>query len=98
MARSRRSRNRMERLVAGAVLLLIAFAAGPAGADDKPAAGSEPPGRAETRHTIGLGGHAIDYRAIAETIGLTDTKGEPTASIYTVSYIADMPAGQRRPV
>src|SRR5207248_3007029 len=39
MARSRRSRDRMERLVAGAVLLLIALAAGPAGADDKPAAG-----------------------------------------------------------
>jgi carboxypeptidase C (cathepsin A) len=88
-------------------LLLIGFGASPAGADDKPAA-AEPPARVETRHTINLAGHPVDYRAIAETIGLTDTKGEPTASIYTVSYIAEAPlntnaantnaAGQRRPV
>jgi len=45
-----------------------------------------------------LAGRPLDYRAIAETIGLTDIKGEPTASIYTVSYLADAPAGQRRPV
>src|SRR5260370_19697874 len=103
MARSKQCRKAKQRRVfVGAALLLIALAPGPAGADDKPAA-AEPPARVETRHTIALAGHPVDYRAIAATIGLTDTKGEPTASIYTVSYIAAAPfntnaAGQRRPV
>jgi carboxypeptidase C (cathepsin A) len=87
----------MGRRIVSAAFLLILFAAGPACAEDKSAA-AEPPARVETRHTITLAGHPVDYRAIAETIGLTDTKGDPTASIYTVSYIADTPAGQRRPV
>jgi carboxypeptidase C (cathepsin A) len=69
------------------------------GADDKPAAaGPELPARVETRHTINLAGHSLDYRAVAETIGLTDRKGEAIASVYTVSYLADPPAGQQRPV
>jgi carboxypeptidase C (cathepsin A) len=87
----------MGRRIVSAAFLLILFAAGPACAEDKSAA-AEPPARVETRHTITLAGHPVDYRAIAETIGLTDTKGDPTASIYTVSYIADTPVGQRRPV
>src|SRR5207253_3316973 len=33
-----------------------------------------------------------------ETIGLTDQKGEPTAAVFTVSYVAEAPAGQKRPV
>src|SRR6266581_5547073 len=76
------------------------IAAGAAwGADDKPAAAApELPARVETRHTINLSGQALDYRAVAETIGLTDRKGEATASVYTVSYLADPPAGQQRPV
>ena len=49
-------------------------------ADDKPAAvPGEPPALVETKHNITLAGHSFDYRAIAETIGLTDGKGEPTA-------------------
>jgi carboxypeptidase C (cathepsin A) len=40
----------------------------------------------------------LDYRAVAETIGLTDRKGEASASVYTVSYLADAAAGQKRPV
>ena len=35
---------------------------------------------------------------MAETIGLTDRKGEAVASIYTVSYLAEAPAGTQRPV
>ena len=81
--------------------LLVATAAGcaAAGADDKPP-GSAPalPARVETRHTINLAGHALDYRAVAETIGLTDRKGEAVASVYTVSYLADAPGGTQRPV
>jgi len=82
-----------------AVFCLFTLAALPAGADDKPAAAvPELPARVETRHTINLTGHTLDYRAVAETIGLTDRKGEPTASVYTVSYLAAPPAGQQRPV
>jgi carboxypeptidase C (cathepsin A) len=68
-------------------------------AQDKPApSANEPPARVETSHTITLAGKKLDYRAVAETIGLVDQKGEPSASVYTVSYLADAPAGQRRPV
>ena len=83
--------------------LLIIAAAAAWGADDKPAAAApELPARVETRHTINLAGdpvgRSLDYRAVAETIGLTDRKGEATASVYTVSYLANPPAGQQRPV
>ena len=69
-------------------------------ADDKPAgAAAELPANVETRHSVTLGGHSFEYRAIAETIGLTDQKGEPTASVFTVGYLADSAiAGERRPV
>lgn len=43
-------------------------------------------------------GRSLDYRAVAETIGLRNPKGEPTASVFTVSYLAEAPAGQSRPV
>jgi len=80
------------------VLLMIAAGAA-SGADDKPAAAApELPARVETRHTINLAGKPLDYRAVAETIGLTDRKGEAVASVYTVSYLADAPAGSQRPV
>src|SRR5260370_22845064 len=69
-----------------------------ADADDKqPAAANALPARSETRHTLNIAGRALDYRAVAETIGLTDRKGDATAAIYTVSYLADAPAGTTRP-
>ena len=78
----------------GSVLAGAALAA-----DDKPpGASSEPPGLAETQHSVTLNGHPFEYRAIAETIGLTDQKGEPTASVFTVAYLAEPAAGERRPV
>ncbi len=84
---------------ATAIFGLLMFVAPPAWGDDKPAAAAaELPARVETRHTIHLAGLSLDYRAIAETIGLTDRKGEPTASVYTVSYLAAPPAGTQRPV
>ena len=69
-------------------------------ADDKPAGpAAELPANVETRHSVTVGGHSFEYRAIAETIGLTDQKGEPTASVFTVGYLADSAiAGERRPV
>src|SRR5438067_2390969 len=66
-------------------------------ADDE-AAPSEPLQGEGARHNGTLGNHTLDYRAIAETIGITDQKGEPTASIFTVSYLAEPAAGERRPV
>jgi carboxypeptidase C (cathepsin A) len=99
------------RLLAGAAFALSMVVALNAGADDKPAASAyDLPARVETRHTINLPanlpanlpGHPLDYRAVAETIDLTNQKGEASASVYTVSYMAEPPAGepagQRRPV
>jgi carboxypeptidase C (cathepsin A) len=85
---------------AGATFALIFVAALAARADDKspPAGRAEPPARVETRHTITLAARPLDYRAIAETIALTDAKGETTAAVFTVSYLADAAAGQPRPV
>src|SRR5204863_4703339 len=84
-------------------LICGCFAAGwlaaSAVAEDKPAAGaSEPPALVETHHNITLNGHPLEYRAIAETIGLTDQKSEPSASVFTVAYLAEQAAGERRPV
>jgi carboxypeptidase C (cathepsin A) len=86
------------RPLAACVTLLLAgvFAAY---AQDKPAvAPADPPARVETRHTATLSGRSLDYRVVAETIGLTTPKGEPSASVFTVSYLADPPAGRPRPV
>src|SRR5712691_7655149 len=84
-------------------MTLVGLVAGSLRADDKAAPSTfELPARVETRHTINLPGklpgQPLDYRAVAETIGLTDQKGEASASVYTVSYLADAPAGQQRPV
>jgi len=93
----RRSPGR--RVLAALGLLATVCLAGPAlAADDKPAASAEPPASVETRHTITVAGRPLDYRAVAETIGLTDGKGEPTASVFTVSYLAEPAAGGQRPV
>jgi carboxypeptidase C (cathepsin A) len=68
-------------------------------AQDKPAvAPADPPTRVETRHTAALSGRSLDYRVVAETIGLTTPKGEPSASVFTVSYLAEPAAGRPRPV
>ena len=68
----------------------------PDAAATKPA--DELPARVETRHTIQLGGRALDYRAIAETIALRDAKGGHTASIFVISYLVEPKPGQSRPV
>jgi carboxypeptidase C (cathepsin A) len=85
---------------AAGCLVLVFLAGAAAGADDKPPASTmELPARVETHHTLQLAGRSLDYQAVAETIGLTDTKGDPTASIFTISYVADVPAGSApRPV
>src|SRR5215471_6220896 len=91
----------------GAVVLLVValFFAGmaPAVADDaKPpnreSAPPTPPAHVETRHTIQLGQRSLDYRAVAETIQLSNAKGEKTASVFTIAYLTDAKPGQIRPV
>src|SRR5579862_2237264 len=87
----------MRRILPLVALVFVLWPAGPR-ADDKPPPHPEPPARVETRHAITLAGRRIDYRAIAETIGLSDAQGAPTASIYTVAYLADAAPGALRPL
>jgi carboxypeptidase C (cathepsin A) len=56
------------------------------------------PARVATHHSIQLGGHRLDYDAIAETFALTDQKGAATATVFTVSYLAMATGGALRPV
>jgi carboxypeptidase C (cathepsin A) len=86
----------MPKLVALACLLLILFAAGGAQAEEN--GKGEPPPRSATHHSIVLGSQRLDYEAIAETLPLTDAKGQTTATIFTVSYITDAAPGSPRPV
>ncbi len=80
------------------IAVLLVLAGTPlARADDKPSPIQLPP-KVETRHTITLDGKSVGYRTIAETIALINPQGETTASIYTVAYVADAPAGSQRPV
>ena len=96
----------------GSTVVLLAaalFFAGvaPAIADDAKPPGREtsapstaptPPAHVETRHTIQSGQRSLDYRAIAETIQLSNAKGEKTASVFTIAYVADAKPGQTRPI
>jgi carboxypeptidase C (cathepsin A) len=96
---------------AGLLALLLAtlcFAgAAPVAADDAkppsresgpPSITAIPPAHVETHHTIQLGQRTVDYRAVAETIALSNGKGEKTASVFTIAYLADAKPGQTRPV
>ena len=78
------------------ILLLTTFGAGQVRADED--GKGEPPPRVTTHHSMTLGNRHIEYEAIAETLPLTDAKGEITATIFTVSYIADGEAAGGRPV
>ncbi|MGH7114087.1 MAG: S10 family peptidase [Stellaceae bacterium] len=85
----------MAKIAASVCLCLFVLAAG-ARADDKTK--TTLPARVATHHSLMLGGHRLDYDAIAETFTLTDQKGAATASIFTVSYLGPAPAGAARPV
>jgi carboxypeptidase C (cathepsin A) len=95
----RRAFRGWRRAVVATAALSLAAGTALADPDDKPPApASALPARVETHHTITLQGRPLDYRAVAETIALTNRKGEPAASIYTVSYLTDAPDGAHRPV
>jgi carboxypeptidase C (cathepsin A) len=83
-------------MIAGVFLLLVLLGAGGALADEAP--NGELPARVATHHTIALDNRQIGYEAIAETLPVTDAKGAITASIFTVSYVADAKNGSDRPV
>ena len=91
-------------LLAAGVLLAIAGTAVAAPDDAKSGHDTPPPkpldlpAHVETRHTIQLGQHSLDYRALSETIALTDSKGDKTASVFTIAYLTDPKPGQARPV
>jgi carboxypeptidase C (cathepsin A) len=70
----------------------------PAHEPEAPKSLPELPAHVETKHTIQLGQHSLGYTAIAETIALTDAKGDKTASIFTIAYLADPKPGQTRPI
>ena len=85
----------------------VALAAVSAAAQDDAKPNHEPaapkssidlPAHIETRHTLQLGQRSVDYRAISETIALTNSKGDKTASIFTISYLAEPKPGQPRAV
>jgi carboxypeptidase C (cathepsin A) len=87
----------MRKSVAAVSLLLLAVLWTPdSRADEKP--NGEPPARVATHHTIGLNERRLDYEAVAETLPVTDAKGNATASIFTVSYLTDGENGGARPV
>jgi carboxypeptidase C (cathepsin A) len=86
----------MPKITAGVYLLLVLLGVGDARADET--ANGELPARVATHHTMALGDRRIDYEAIAETLPVTDAKGNVTASIFTVSYLADPESGGDRPV
>ncbi len=85
----------MTRTAAAAFVLMVVLATG-ARADDKPQNALPP--RAASHHTIVLGDRRLDYDAVAETLPLSDRKGVTTASIFTVSYVAQGAGGTARPV
>ncbi len=86
----------MPKITALMYLLLVVLEVAAARADEKP--NGELPARVATRHTMTLGDHRLDYEAIAETLPVTDGKGATTASIFMVSYLADLGTGGERPV
>src|SRR5580658_4690470 len=104
------ARKRMSRVLAVCAAALAGFISFAAAAQDESKLSSTPsrepapepslalPAHVETHHTIQLGQKSLDYKAIAETIPLTDAKGEKNASIFTIAYVADPKPGQTRPV
>ena len=78
------------------LLLLVTLGTPDVRADEKP--NGELPARVATHHTMGLNQRRLDYEAVAETLPVTDAKGNTTASIFTVSYLTDGENGSARPV
>ncbi len=87
----------MPKSLAVVSLLLLAILWAPASRADERANG-ELPARVATHHTMTLHERRLDYEAVAETLPVTDAKGNTTASIFTISYLKDAENGSARPV
>jgi carboxypeptidase C (cathepsin A) len=87
----------MPKFIAVVSLLLLAILWTPDSRADESANG-ELPARVATHHTMGLNERRLDYEAVAETLPVSDAKGNTTASIFTVSYLTDGENGNARPV
>ena len=59
---------------------------------------AELPADSTSHHEFAAGGQHIGYVATAGTLVLRDDKGEPSARVFYVSYVADGQAAERRPV
>ncbi len=85
-------------LVAGLLAVL------PAHAQERPPAPPDNPqaapiGPVETRHEMEIGGRRMAFRAVAESLPVTDrNRGEVLGRVFTVSYFADGAGSARRPV
>ena len=59
---------------------------------------AELPADSVTHHDLALGGHHLGYTATAGTLTLRDDKGEPSAKVFYVAYVADGQQAEHRPV
>jgi carboxypeptidase C (cathepsin A) len=94
---------RIVRAIAIACTLVLAPAAAQSAPPDPNASGSPlavpKPQTFVTHHKARIGNRTMAYTATAGTILLTDTKDEPTASVFYVAYTAEgMGPTSRRPV
>ncbi len=94
---SRCSRRRATAGIAASVCVALLLVSDP-GARAAESHAAALPARVATRHTIAAGDHRLDYEAIAETLPLSNAKGEQTASIWTIAYVVDGAASKARPV
>lgn len=65
---------------------------------NQPVAAPAPPVRFVTQHRTTIRGKRIDYTATAGETYLTTMTGEPTASVFSFSYVKDGPRDPSRPV
>ena len=84
----------MTRIATTAIVLLLAVLGAPGvHADDKPESALPP--RAVTHHSMMLGGHRVDYDAIAEALPLTDQdRNHDRLDLY--GFVSRCRAGRRR--
>jgi carboxypeptidase C (cathepsin A) len=72
---------------------------GKAADKEKPAEPAPKEESSTTEHSLKIGGQTIPYKAIAGTILLKNEKDEPTALIYSTSYIrSDVKDASQRPI
>jgi carboxypeptidase C (cathepsin A) len=100
------ARSKLAAMVARSFALVVSLLAGPLGTlqEGPPAAPAAAPSAPEPRtfrstHSGTFNGTRVDYTATAAETILTDEKGAPEASIFSIAYVADGAAEpEARPV